>query len=271
MEDGALAAALRLTSPVVAVIGGGGKTSTIFRLAAERSRAGRRTLVTTTTHMWPPAPGPAAACDMGAEVYAGEPEAEIAGVLSRHATAFLGGGLDPDTGKVVGVRADLPARLSASIPGLGEAGAVLVEADGAAGRPLKRYRAGEPAWPSPPFQCVAILGIDAWGRALGPEICHRFAGTGRQPARGALGSEIGALPARFGQDELLAYCRVLADLAAGPILLFNRLDVAADPPAILAAARAAAQLPGVARVVAGSVLAPGQGFSVFDARQEGLP
>ena len=41
-------------SYVIAVIGSGGKTSMIERLAAAAWKAGKKTAVMTTTHMWLP-------------------------------------------------------------------------------------------------------------------------------------------------------------------------------------------------------------------------
>ncbi len=237
---------LQLRLPVAVVIGGGGKTSLIYRLAAERSRAGRPTLVTTTAHMWPPTDEQRRACRMGPAVYAQGLTAATFGVeraLAGYPTAFLGAGLDPRTGKVAGVDPDLPAYLAEAVPALDEPGAVLVEADGSAGHPLKRYRSGEPAWPVPPFECIAVVGIDAWGRPLGPDICHRF------------GAESASC---FGEAELMEYCRGFVEMAravhARLTLVFNRFDAASDRRGILTAARRAARLAGVAQVLVGSTL-----------------
>ncbi len=237
---------LRLRLPVAAVIGGGGKTSLIYRLAAERSRAGRPTLITTTAHMWPPTDEQRRECRMGPALYARGLPAAMVGVertLVGYPTAFLGAGLDSTTGKVAGVDPDLPGYLADAVPALDEPGCILVEADGSAGHPLKRYRSGEPAWPLPPFECIAVVGIDAWGRPLGPDICHRFGGES---------------DACFGEAELMEYCRGFAAMAqsvhARLTLVFNRFDAASDRRGILPAARRAARLAGVAQVLVGSTL-----------------
>ncbi|WP_169725348.1 selenium cofactor biosynthesis protein YqeC [Fundidesulfovibrio putealis] len=141
---------------VVAFVGAGGKTSLIYSLARQLSGWGQRVLVTTTTKMMPPArnfmlltPG------------SRTPH-------YKHLT--VGRALDPETGKLLGVGPD-------EIPGLRErfrADYVLVEADGAAGRPIKAPEAHEPVIPECSDLVVGVIGLDALGKPADATTVHRL-------------------------------------------------------------------------------------------------
>ena len=55
MNDISFTEALGIVPGITAIIGGGGKTSLMNRLAAELSAAGSRVIICTSTHIWRPA------------------------------------------------------------------------------------------------------------------------------------------------------------------------------------------------------------------------
>ena len=137
----------------VTLVGGGGKTTTMYALAQEAREAGKRVIVTTTTHIMPhprlfltddPAPEHLRAC------------------LDAHGIITLG---------TLG-RAD-------KLCGTGEIGVcktvadvVLIEGDGARIRPLKIPAEHEPVIPPETDAVLALAGMEAPGMPIG-EICHR--------------------------------------------------------------------------------------------------
>jgi probable selenium-dependent hydroxylase accessory protein YqeC len=170
---------------VVALVGGGGKTSTLLRLCQESAHEGRRVLATTTARMkmeeltgmrdvllWDDkdvsgqtwrscrtrAGGSTSWID---EVLAGETDA------TRVPVTFLGRSVMRD--KVIGLPADhlgdLLARLKWDV--------VVVEADGSRGHSVKGHRLGEPIIPLCATVCVIVIGADGFGASVNADHCHR--------------------------------------------------------------------------------------------------
>lgn len=137
----------------VALVGGGGKTSTLYALAREARDTGRRVVVTTTTHMMP----------HPALTLTGDPDPDhLRALLDRHGIVVLGRFLRPDKLEGAGWLPDYKAA----------ADTVLIEADGARRRPLKAPREGEPVLPPGLDAVIAAAGMDSVGQAIGV-ICHR--------------------------------------------------------------------------------------------------
>ena len=136
---------------MVALVGGGGKSSTMYAMAKQAADSGRKAVVTTTTHILPH-PGLPLAGDL----------AQLAALLKKHRVVTLGA--YDSRGKLTG----------AGDPGacLELADVVLIEADGAKLRPLKAPADHEPVIPSACHAVIASAGLDCVGRSIG-EICHR--------------------------------------------------------------------------------------------------
>ena len=137
----------------VAMVGGGGKSSTMYALARGARDAGKRVVVTTITHMMP----------HPKLVLTGDPGAEsVRLLLDRHGIVTLGRFFEAEKLEGVGTLLDYK----------GAADVVVMEADGARLRPLKVPRDGEPVIQPGVDAVVAVAGMDSVGQPIGA-VCHR--------------------------------------------------------------------------------------------------
>ena len=140
---------------IVAVVGGGGKTSLLFALAAALPG---RTIVTTTTRIF------AAQMRHAPAVLYAEDLTRLDEILAIHGRCLVVGHVSGD--KALGVDPDLPARL------LAHANHVLVEADGSRMRPIKAPADHEPVIPNGTTLLIPVAGIDALAGPL-DAVAHR--------------------------------------------------------------------------------------------------
>ena len=205
--------ALRLEGGgVLSLVGAGGKTSLMFRLARELSQKGERVLTTTTTRMYAPTAEQSPGYILAAT--AKEILDRAAPLLRklRHVTA--GAGWVAGQGKLSGLLPEVIDRLHASQV----FDWIIVEADGAAGRPLKAPADHEPVVPGCTGWLVATVGLSALGKPLTdqwvfrPELFARITGL---PAGAAVTEE--AIAAALGHAQGILKgapngCRCLAFL-----------------------------------------------------------
>ncbi len=156
---------------VVAFTGSGGKTTAMFRLAAELVARGARVLITTTTHIYPPDSQqfPATVIPVVMEDSLETLVRSARSALDRGQPAvILARGLGTD-GKLVGIDPgwieQLPKRLHVTH--------LLVEADGSRGRPFKAPAEHEPVIPPSADLVVAVVGLSVIGQPLSEEFVHR--------------------------------------------------------------------------------------------------
>ena len=152
---------------MTALVGAGGKTTLMYALARRMADAGRRVVCTTTTKIFPPEDGLPVVLLEGAA----DPVAAVHDALSAAPCVVAAGRPLPDVRKLDGVSPRMLAVLSAALP---EA-LFLVEADGAARKPLKAPAAHEPVLPEPLGCCVAVVGLDSVGQPLDDGHVHRSA------------------------------------------------------------------------------------------------
>lgn len=150
---------------IVAIVGAGGKTSTMFVLSRALAAAGRRVLTTKSTIIYRPtmaqSPG---VVEVPAERWA----TELRGLLDeRREATVVTGSAGPDRWQ--GVPADRVEELRDA------AGAdnVIVEADGARGRLIKAPAEHEPAMPESAGVVLPVVNLRAVGRAVESEHVHR--------------------------------------------------------------------------------------------------
>ncbi|MEX3019755.1 selenium cofactor biosynthesis protein YqeC [Kluyvera sp. STS39-E] len=146
---------------LISAVGAGGKTSTLLWLAELFAQAGRRVLLTTTTHMWLPESLPTLICR--------DPLALPSTVWQRPMQACFSA-WRADVGKVRGFSPQVIDALVAQ----GDIDVVLVEADGAHGFALKAPNEHEPCIPQSSCCVVAVMGARMLGEMLGPANVHRW-------------------------------------------------------------------------------------------------
>ena len=153
----------------VHLIGGGGKTTLMYAAAQALAAAGRSVLTTTTTRILHPGPAQSACVVLGADVAALLEPLRAGLAAHRHVTALAP---DPAGGRKAGglAVAVLDALVAAHI-----AEHVLVEADGAAGRPLKAHAGHEPVVSPRADLVIAVIGVDRLGAPMDDAHVHRAA------------------------------------------------------------------------------------------------
>ena len=150
----------------IAIVGGGGKTSLCFALAEELLQAGRRVITSTTTKVRHREANRAPCrvfCPSGSPSYKDLKEG-----LKRDGHVFVAQGL-LESGKVEGITRAMADSLFLDL----QVDYVIIEADGAAGRPVKAPAAHEPVIPSSATMVIAVIGLEAMGKPLNPEIVFR--------------------------------------------------------------------------------------------------
>ncbi|MDE2747155.1 MAG: selenium cofactor biosynthesis protein YqeC [Chloroflexota bacterium] len=162
--------ALGLTRPAVfATVGGGGKTTVLFALAAEWEAGGGEglTVLTTTTRMTIPREGRTMPLAIGRD------DAFRAGALddirSRGLSSAVVGSGRGDRERVLAVSPSWPRQAVDA----GLASLVGVEADGSRGRPFKAPAAHEPIIPECVDVVAAVIGAGVLGRPLDERSVHR--------------------------------------------------------------------------------------------------
>lgn len=150
---------------IVAIVGAGGKTSTMFALSRALAAAGRRVLTTKSTIIYRPtmarSPGVA---EVPAERWA----TELRGLLDeRREVTVVTGSAGPDRWQGV------PANRMAELRDAARADCVLVEADGARGRLLKAPADHEPAMPETASVVMPAVNLRAVGQRIDSDQVHR--------------------------------------------------------------------------------------------------
>jgi molybdenum cofactor cytidylyltransferase len=161
-----LADALGMTGhDSVALVGGGGKTTAMFRLAREMVEKGERAITTTTTRIFAAqialAPAHVPAADATRE--------SVLAALAAYRQVLVIGVTNPTTGKADGISPDLFRRLRTWCPEV----CILNEADGSRMRPFKAPAEHEPVIPVDTTLVVLVVGADVFGKTLDADHVHR--------------------------------------------------------------------------------------------------
>lgn len=145
---------------VISFVGAGGKTSLMFRLAHELSRQGAAVLSTTTTKIYMPNRKQSAIvviCESVRDFAIGARE-----ILKRNSHISAGRCLIPLQNKLKGFQPE-------TIDAFWRSGVfrwIVVEADGAAGKPVKAPAVQEPVIPQSTKWVIGIIGLEAVGKPL---------------------------------------------------------------------------------------------------------
>jgi molybdenum cofactor cytidylyltransferase len=158
-----LARALRMKrGDVVSFVGGGGKTTSMFRLARELSAAGFRIVATTSTHIAEDQIRLFPACIHPEET------ASLGACLDRYGQCLLAG-LPDGKGRVFHIDPDLITGLKKRP----DVDCILIEADGSKSRPFKAPAAHEPVVLEITTILVPVVGMNCIGRPLDETAVHR--------------------------------------------------------------------------------------------------
>ena len=144
---------LQIEKGVTAIIGSGGKTSLLLRLASELRQDGT-VIVCTTTHFFPPEDMP---------LLLTESKAQIKTVLQTLCCVCVAS--PAEDGKLTAPKLRIPVLAQL-------ADYVLVEADGARQLPLKAHAEHEPVIPRSANQILAVVGLSGIGEPA-CEVVHR--------------------------------------------------------------------------------------------------
>jgi len=148
---------------IISAFGAGGKSTLLLRLAHELTALQKKAILTTTTKIYKPLEIP---CVINSDFNKAVIEAKE--LLKEHHLIALGSSLLPGN-KLKGINLSWVKKIfdMEIVPYL------LVEADGAAGKPVKGYAPYEPALPPYSSMILPVMGIDAIGKSVGPMDVHR--------------------------------------------------------------------------------------------------
>jgi probable selenium-dependent hydroxylase accessory protein YqeC len=149
----------------VALVGAGGKSSLMYALAQEMVARHEKVVTTTTTKILPPK------SDESPWLILLEDDPELTSLathLSEWGHVTVAQSLDHSSRKLQGVSADTIKRC------LDVAVRVLIEADGAAGRPIKAPERWEPVIPDFVDLVIPVVGLDSIGKPATEEWVFRL-------------------------------------------------------------------------------------------------
>jgi probable selenium-dependent hydroxylase accessory protein YqeC len=150
----------------VALVGGGGKTTLMFALAGEILRTGQKVITTTTTKIWRQE-ATRAPCEVSSLSDPAWPQKVKQG-LKIYGHVFVAR-RPLDSGKVEGISPELADTLYLC-PGVDH---LILEADGAAGKPVKAHEKYEPVVPSTATLVIAMVGLEAVEKPFDERIVFR--------------------------------------------------------------------------------------------------
>jgi len=171
---------------VISLVGAGGKTTLMSALAKELTDENAMVISTTTTKIsdW----------QVSGDILIVEKDEDkmldcLLQTLKEHRHITLAGERLSVEGKLKGISPELVMRIT----GLKQVDYVIIEADGAARKPLKAPNATEPVIPQKTTLVIAVVGIDALGLELTrenvfrPEIASRLTGL---PLGGVISADV---------------------------------------------------------------------------------
>ena len=149
---------------LISVVGAGGKTSTMFRLAQEFKSLGKKVLVTTTTNI-------AFSETSQADRLIIESSKNICSLsrIEPGTIVCLGSYMVDDKGKLKGIDPEFIDLIYQEHL----FDYVVVEADGSKRRPIKAPAHYEPVIPRETTRVIGVIGLDALGKTITEEYVHR--------------------------------------------------------------------------------------------------
>ncbi len=152
--------------PLISIVGAGGKTTTMYTLAAELARRGKRVVTTTTTNIYIPGKDETDTLIVATETPQMLKLVNDAWKQHRHVTVA---GTVIAVGKLGALQPDQPYELLTK----GGANAVIVEADGARHAMIKAPAEYEPVVPPQTNVALLVMSAEAINQPLNANIAHR--------------------------------------------------------------------------------------------------
>ena len=144
---------------VVCIVGAGGKTSLLFQLAAEARTLGFRTLVSTTTKMLIPDRDECDDIDLTGHGFVDKAPLNPGIYVTGKPVSSV---------KIMGLSEDVLIKNSPYFD------LVLLEADGAAEKPLKGWLDTEPVIPAFTTHTIGVVDIQTIGKTISEKLVHRL-------------------------------------------------------------------------------------------------
>ena len=229
----------------VALVGGGGKSTAMFRLAREAVERGGLAITTTTTKIYASQIAHAPASVPAAEAS----RARVAAALAVHRHVLVIGPENRETKRSDGVPLGLFHDLRAWFPDA----ALINEADGSRMRPFKAPAAHEPVIPAETTLVVLVVGADALGQPLDDDHVHRA-----ERVSALSGTPVGAPITVETVARTLGHAdggRKGVPEGARIVALVNKVDALRDPAPAHALAAALLREPTIEAVVLGAARA----------------
>lgn len=229
---------------LVALVGGGGKTRLMRSLFLEARKAGLRGAATTTTRV-----AEREAAEIGKIHLWAHRQTGVGKPGPMNIDGLFIAGAETGYGKIEGISPETADLLFSDFP----VDCLIVEADGAAGRPLKAPADHEPVIPSSATVVVAVMGLEAVGRPLTGGSAFRMdrirSVTGLEPGDTITPEAI--VPLFLSGSGLFRGCPD----GARRVVLLNKADISDDPAGAVRLADGILSGAGsrVERVVVGSV------------------
>ncbi len=228
---------------VISLVGAGGKTALLYALGRELSSIRYGILLTTTTKIFEPEPSPFFLQFLSPELDV--IKKWLAEHCQRHPCLLLARERLPN-GKLKGILPEWVEELFL----MEGVSTVVNEADGAAGRPLKAPREGEPVIPDNTTLLVPVIGIDGLGCPLAEEAVFRS----------SLASHLLHLPLGSMVTEEVIACLMKKLIKRSPegsriVPLINKVDIPGgrEKAEKLAHHILSMNLPGIRKVVLGQL------------------
>lgn len=150
------------TKDMISVVGGGGKTTTIFSLASELKRLNKRILVTTTTAIYNPD------TDLYDSLVVLDNKQSIETNWTNGTITVLGSCISTEN-KLLGVDCSILNEIYRKKL----FDFILIEADGSKKRPIKAPASHEPVIPSATSKVLGVIGMDSLGKTIDDANVHR--------------------------------------------------------------------------------------------------
>ena len=151
-------------SELISLVGAGGKTSTMFRLAQELKVLGKKVLVTTTTNI-------AFSETTKADCVILDSSKDISSLfrVEPGTIVCLGSSTVGDQEKLKGIEREFVGKIYREHL----FDYILVEADGSKRRPIKAPAHYEPVIPRETTRVIGVIGLDALGKSITEDYVHR--------------------------------------------------------------------------------------------------